>query len=245
VDIGRLIIDGPADGAWNMAADEAILESAAKNQASTLRFYAWNEPTLSLGYFQKLEDRQVHSASRNCPIVRRASGGGAIVHDRELTYSFCTPVKDRVASDLFALYRIFHETMVQVLESLGVSASMFSSEKAAHRDDAFLCFQRRTEGDVLVGGWKIAGSAQRRHKGAVLQHGGVLLAASRSAPELPGISELCFEIDSAKLIEEWTRQLSVRLATKFHEGQLTATETADATVICRTRFRDNRWTERR
>src|SRR5882724_9809402 len=94
----RLIIDPPAHGAWNMAVDEALLESAAVDGIATLRLYQWSEPTLSLGYFQPAADRQTHPASRECPLVRRASGGGAILHDRELTYSLAIPEKSARAA---------------------------------------------------------------------------------------------------------------------------------------------------
>src|ERR1700682_6410647 len=86
----RLLIDPPALGAWNMAVDQALLEHAASG-GWTLRFYSWIEPTLSLGYFQAHRDRRTHTASRGLPLVRRASGGGAIVHDHELTYSLSGP----------------------------------------------------------------------------------------------------------------------------------------------------------
>ena len=87
----RLIDDGAAIGARQMALDEALLESAAERGSATLRFYRWSEPTLSLGYFQDYAERDSHAASRNCALVRRQTGGGAILHDRELTYSLAIP----------------------------------------------------------------------------------------------------------------------------------------------------------
>src|SRR5687767_13677741 len=93
----RLLIDPPASGAWNMAVDEALLASAAAGVA-TLRFYTWSQPTLSLGYFQHAHQRDAHAASRSCPLVRRASGGGAILHDRELTYSLAVPLRQRLGA---------------------------------------------------------------------------------------------------------------------------------------------------
>src|SRR3954464_5256758 len=86
-----LIIAAPPDGAWNMALDEALLHRAETDGMATLRFYGWREPTLSLGYFQQHADRALHPASENCTLIRRASGGGAILHDRELTYSIALP----------------------------------------------------------------------------------------------------------------------------------------------------------
>ncbi|HEY1784986.1 MAG TPA: lipoate--protein ligase family protein, partial [Pirellulales bacterium] len=82
----RLLVDAPASGAWNMAVDEALVDDAAERGTCWLRFYGWSEPTLSLGYFQGHAERLVHRPSRHCPLVRRASGGGAILHDAEITY---------------------------------------------------------------------------------------------------------------------------------------------------------------
>ena len=89
--ICRLIVDPPAPGAWNMAVDEALFEQAAKFGTPTLRFYQWSEPTLSLGYFQNYDDRRSHAASLGTAAVRRTTGGGAILHDQELTYSLVWP----------------------------------------------------------------------------------------------------------------------------------------------------------
>ena len=101
----RLLHDPPAAGAWNMAVDEALLETAADSGVATLRFYQWNEPTLSLGYFQAATDRDQHPASRDCPLVRRASGGGAILHDRELTYSMAMSLPSARSSEATRLDR--------------------------------------------------------------------------------------------------------------------------------------------
>src|ERR1700690_2091076 len=87
----HLIVDPPGEGAWNMALDEALLEAAQNEGIATLRFYSWREATLSLGYFQGAADRRLHQASADCASVRRASGGGAILHDCELTYSIALP----------------------------------------------------------------------------------------------------------------------------------------------------------
>ena len=93
----RLIIDPPLRGPWNMAVDEALLADDVETDAATLRFYRWSEPTLSLGYFQSYADRELHAASRGCAVVRRQSGGGAILHDRELTYSLVLPPTNPLA----------------------------------------------------------------------------------------------------------------------------------------------------
>lgn len=185
----RFIVDPPSRGAWNMSVDEALLHSVASGASpATLRFYQWSEPTLSLGYFQCLVDREQHSASASCPVVRRSSGGGAILHDRELTYSVAMCVSDRFAAR--ELYDAVHESLLAVLEKWSVRASLYSLSPTAAKGAPFLCFQRRSQGDVIFHGEKICGSAQRRVGSAVLQHGSLLVEGSRFAPELPGILEV-------------------------------------------------------
>ena len=209
----RLIIDPPASGTWNMAVDEALLESAGRG-ITTLRFYQWNEPTLSLGYFQAAGEREGHAASRDCPLVRRASGGGAIVHDRELTYCLAAPIVERFGRQANALYDTVHNTLVETLAEFGVRARLHAPAaiNARPASQAFLCFQRRTRGDVLCGEAKIAGSAQRRRRGAVLQHGSILLARSPHAPELLGIGELTgIAISPGDLIAAWGPRLQACL----------------------------------
>lgn len=227
-----------------MAVDEALLLSAAENNPPCLRFYQWAEPTVSLGYFQRYADRFGHAASAQCALVRRATGGGAIVHDVELTYSFTCHVAARTSRDTRALYRSFHETLVAALAAHGVAARLCTNPAA--RENSFLCFQRRTEGDVLLGSFKIAGSAQRRNKGGIVQHGSVLLAASAAAPELPGIRELApgnVAVDS--LIESWKSAISCRLGLSLEPSTLVTRETTLAATIEAEKFAHESWSQKR
>ncbi len=232
----RLLIDPPAPGAWNMAVDEALLESATAGGSGALRLYQWNPATLSLGYFQAAADRESHAASRECPLVRRASGGGAILHDRELTYSIVLPQPAANALSATALYNSIHESLVAALVELGIPAVLHcpsAHQVSGPRQTAaepFLCFQRRTRGDVLCQGAKIVGSAQRRRRGAVLQHGSILLARSPQAPELPGIEDLAGRrlpresgeaLPVAVLIAAWLPHLAARLPARLVPSALT------------------------
>ena len=193
-----------------MAVDEALLEAAAEGQG-TLRFYRWSEPTLSLGYFQQYPDRWQHEPSRQCAVVRRASGGGAILHDIELTYSLAVPAAHPLAADRLGCYRAMHAALVEALADWGVQAVVLQqADKESHHRQPFLCFQRRAPGDVLVDGVKIAGSAQRRCRGAVLQHGSVLLGRSAAAPELPGLANLSGkQVDHRQLLDAWLQRLAL------------------------------------
>jgi lipoate-protein ligase A len=244
----RLIWHEPADGAWNMGVDEAMLEAAGRvEQGACLRFYQWDQPTLSLGYFQRQADRQTHEPSRGCPIVRRSTGGGAILHDRELTYSFTTTISDRMRSDLRRFYDIFHGTLIGLLNDLGVRAGLCPGlPPNAKRDEPFLCFQRRVAGDVLVGSAKIGGSAQRRHHAALLQHGSVLLRRSEAAPELPGIGDLTgVQISPWDLAYRWAERIASEIGMPLKRAELTADESGTAQRLTRERFADPWWTCRR
>jgi lipoate-protein ligase A len=228
----RLLIDPPASGAWNMAVDEVLLEAAAAQGRAALRLYAWDAPTLSLGYFQAAADRELHAASRACPLVRRTSGGGAIVHDRELTYSLAMPHSNSRSTSATELYDLIHESLVEIFRGIGLAAAMFrpaAGECASGVQTSsvphFLCFQRRACGDIVSGEAKIVGSAQRRRQRAVMQHGSILLARSAAAPELPGIQELTAnKLASEELADCWLPRLAQRLNCQLIREELSEPE---------------------
>ncbi|MEM9657831.1 MAG: lipoate--protein ligase [Planctomycetota bacterium] len=199
-----MIYDAPGAAAWNMAVDEALLERAAVQNRASLRFYTWREPTLSLGFFQRMSDVAACDRLASLPAVRRMSGGGALLHDREITYSLALPASHHLAGLTDDLYRTVHQVWIdQFADILGVATRLFESTEQAvqdatpERDRPLLCFHRRAPFDVVaedarapLGAAKLIGSAQRRRRGAVLQHGAVLLSASSHTPELLGIQDL-------------------------------------------------------
>jgi lipoate-protein ligase A len=243
--LARLLHDSPADGVLNMAVDEALLESAALANQLSLRFYRWSQPTLSLGYFQHYEDRRLHPASLRCDCVRRSSGGGAILHDRELTYSLAVPASHPLARSPEELYTLMHQSLVECLRGLGFKATLVSATTIA--DPApFLCFQRYVSGDVIVGNHKVAGSAQRRWRGAVLQHGSVLIERSPAAPELPGLGDLVQTPGSIdKLLICWQSLLPAALADRYDRGKLTNDERSRAGEIASSKYSQSAWMHRR
>jgi lipoate-protein ligase A len=170
-----------------MAADETLLASAALGVAS-LRLYGWSEPTLSLGYFQPESVRHADPLLAALPFVRRPSGGDTLVHHHELTYCLALPAGKPWRSSGSWLTRM-HAILGDALAECGVRVA---AHTATDRE-AFvgpLCFQHHTAGDLVVGAAKVVGSAQRRQRGALMQHGAVLLASSPATPTLPGILEL-------------------------------------------------------
>ncbi len=170
-----------------MATDEVLVKTAATAGIATLRFYGWSQPTLSLGYFQSEKLRLADPLLAPLPFVRRPSGGETLVHHHELTYALALPAGRWQKGEPWNLR--MHKIIVAALATLGVVSRLHESG-AAIADTSPLCFRHFTEGDVMVAGSKVVGSAQRKHRGTILQHGGILLARSSHTPSLPGIAEL-------------------------------------------------------
>lgn len=212
-----------------------------------LRFYGWTPATLSLGYFQSLADRAQHVASVQCPITRRLSGGGAILHDRELTYSMVVPPGHPWSADVQLLYDLFHQSLIATLADWNVPASQCTEpiiRPAAQ--EPFLCFARRSQGDVLLDGWKICGSAQRRRQTTVLQHGSILLEQSPQAPELPGIAELrSTKISPKDLSAAWMERFRTQWGLQFEPGELTRSEEQLASALQAEKYASSDWVARR
>lgn len=240
----RLLPFAGADGATNMAADEAMLESAVRGSAS-LRFYTWTEPALSLGYFQPTEDRAAEPNLSRLAWVRRSTGGAAIVHDRELTYALALPPGREWSSAEHWICR-FHHILQGVLKARGVeSHAVVCGEE--QKLGPVVCFLHQTPGDLLIGGSKVAGSAQRKMRGALLQHGSILLHRSEFVPHLAGI---CDRLNAPKFAPE---ELARLLAAAFAEdtgwavvpGDWTAEEQARTAAIRAEKYANRDWNEKR
>ena len=292
-----------------------MLDLAVQSGTTSLRFYRWQQPTLSLGYFQQFADRVSHPSSNHLQAVRRLTGGGAILHDREITYTIAIPSRHPVTRSHQALYRIVHTSLIEALRDFGISAWHYRGPcctQQAHAQtppvgttaDAttdcqsteqreipkrnssskpFLCFQRLCHGDVLMDQpsalsfpnpkssqstralsfpnpkssqstldreipsrpAKIGGSAQRRRKGALLQHGSVLLGRSPEAPELPGISELAgIQLPSSDLLAAWSPLLAAKLDLDLEPTIRSELTLGGAIRHLQTRYARVSWTER-
>ena len=193
-----------AGGPANMATDEAMLEAvAADGTTAALRTYEWSEPTLSLGYFQRIGDAEADPRWRGVPLVRRPTGGGAIWHDHELTYAVALPAAHALARRPADLYRAVHGAIAEALRARRVPARR-RGDSEAPAERPFLCFADRDPEDVVAPTAKVVGSAQRRRAGAILQHGSVLLARAPATPELPGIADLA---DAPAEVAAWVELL--------------------------------------
>ena len=178
-----MIEDGPGDGKLNMAIDRAILTACDRGQApATLRLYGWDKPTLSIGYSQnKLRDVDtVQCERRDISIVRRFTGGRALLHQYELTFSLVAPIPHaRFPGNLAGAFGAVSKAVIFSLEKAGVGKPEISGkDKRSLGDDnkrSPACFSTSNHWEITVKGKKLAGSAQRRLNGAFLQHGSILL----------------------------------------------------------------------
>ncbi len=160
-------------GAENMALDHALLRRARMTGETVLRVYAWRQPTVSLGRNQAARGtyNELRAAEMGIAFVRRPTGGRAVLHWREVTYSVTAPLYGRVGESYAATNRL----LVSALRRLGVSAELALESKAAlPRSDA-PCFDRAVAGEVVCDGRKLVGSAQWREREATMQHGSILI----------------------------------------------------------------------
>jgi len=239
----RLIPLKTLSGPANMAADEVML-AAAERGTATLRFYEWSEPTLSLGYFQNAAERLNDPLLRDLAWVRRPSGGGAILHHYELTYCLAVPAGTPWHTRESWICR-FHHLIATSLLSFGVDARPVVCGNEKNLGD-FLCFQHQTPADLLIGGSKIAGSAQRKRHGAIMQHGSILLRQSEFTPALPGIGEQAGkEITPMELSESLVEVLQQATGWQVDEATFTDDESREIEMIVREKYGSTEWNEKR
>ena len=173
----RLIVDGDGSAAFNMAKDEAILRGVEQGlEGPTLRLYGWNGPALSVGRYQGVDVIARVAGESGIAVVRRITGGRAVIHDMELTYSvICDYSHELFTYGIQGAYRAISQCIVKALKDIGVDAELMpvGSGRQMRKKDS--CFHAPARFEVMAGGRKIVGSSQRRFKGALLQHGSILL----------------------------------------------------------------------
>ncbi|MCU7556825.1 biotin/lipoate A/B protein ligase family protein [Macrococcus capreoli] len=171
------------DPYFNMAMDEALLNFVAEGQLPpVIRFYGWNPATLSIGYFQKLKKEiDIEKVkAEGYGLVRRATGGRGVLHDKELTYSVIVPESHpAMPQTVTEAYRVISEGLLEGFKALGFDAYFAipkTEEQRAKLKDprSSVCFDAPSWYELVVEGRKIAGSAQTRQKGVILQHGSIL-----------------------------------------------------------------------
>lgn len=241
----RLLPFTTADGATNMAADEAMLETASTGVAS-LRFYTWTEPTLSLGYFQQAACREQVPRIGSLAWVRRATGGAAIVHHHELTYAMALPAGPPWHTKNESWICAFHHLLREELAAVGVPSRVVVCGEEQKLGEV-LCFLHQTPGDLLVSGSKVAGSAQRKLKGAMLQHGSLLQRRSEFAPQLDGMHDFAgrelFSLEA--LAASLTARLGAVRGFAIEPGDWSAAERSRIPVIRAEKYANREWNAKR
>lgn len=178
------INSGPCHPAYNMALDEALLDWHSEGEIPPIiRFYEWNPATLSIGYFQQVQKdinlQAVHE--QNLGFVRRPTGGRAVLHDQELTYSVIVSESyPNMPATVTEAYRVISEGLLLGFQKLGLEAYFSVPQTEQQLADlkkpkSAVCFDAPSWYELVVEGKKVAGSAQTRQKGVILQHGAILL----------------------------------------------------------------------
>ncbi len=264
----RLIVDGEADGPTNMALDDAILEAVSEEASPpTLRFYGWSPPCLTLGRSQPQAEADLEACrAAGVDVVRRPSGGQAILHGDELTYSIALLQSDpRAEGGVLEVYRLLSDGLLDGLCRLDVCAvSAAGKPDGAARTP--ICFETPAVYEIVADGRKLVGSAQWRARGAVLQHGTLplhgdlarivrYLAFSEEEREVQarGLLARATTLEAVmgrrlpfeQVAEGLRAGLAQILNVTFAPGAPSAGELARAAELRRTRYTDPEWTGRR
>jgi len=227
----RLLLDGDAHGFWNMGVDEALLASAAAGGPASLRLYGWQGAWLSLGYAQRATpERAAACRAAGTGVVRRATGGRAVLHGSDLTYAVAAR-ESALPEGLRATYALLAGALADGLADLGIAAER--APVGEGEGPGFDCFAAPADDELCVGGQKLVGSAQLRAGGAVLQHGSLRLApdppGARQAAGLDGtgatsLAEIGCGASLERIQEALRGAFEVALGATLRPGRLTPAE---------------------
>ena len=265
----RLLVTGLADGPTNMAQDEAILEAVADGASPpTLRFYGWKPACLSLGFRQEWDIADFdRCAELGWDIVRRPTGGRAILHTDELTYSVCAPVDEpRVRGGVLESYERLAQALLAGLKQMGLEPARAQPYYEDHGPQGPACYDGPSNYEITIGQRKLLGSAQVRRKNVVLQHGTLPLTGdiNRIADalwfEMPGqrtalairlgyratTLEMALgkQVAFDQAVETMTQGFAQTLNLALEPGPLSARETARAIELRAEKYAHDDWTRR-
>ncbi|MBN1439019.1 MAG: lipoate--protein ligase family protein [Anaerolineales bacterium] len=263
MDIWRLVYDPPRDGASNMAVDEALLEeTAAGRSLPTLRLYAWEPPTLSLGFAQPAADVNREALQRlGWGLVRRPTGGRAILHTDELTYSITAPESHPLMrGGVLESYRRLSLGLLSGLRRLGADVRADSGGRARASGNP-VCFEIPSKYEISSGWRKLIGSAQARRLGGVLQHGALplggdlsrilqVLAKAETTPErirrrAATLGELLGrEVSWREAADAVARGFAETFEIEFQRGELSESEKTRADELANEKYGTAGWTNR-
>lgn len=262
----RLLLDGAARGAWNMAVDEALVEAVEVGASPpVLRLYRWSSPCLSLGASQPFAVVDAEfCAAHGVDVVRRPTGGRAVLHHHELTYLVAAPLgHPPLGRELQGVYTSICRALVAGLRRLGVDARLaagMAGQPLIRPTQAIPCFVGPAPGEIVVGERKLVGSAMRRVGNSILQHGSILLdwdgGLQAGALALPDEKELRVTVvtladvlgslpPEEKLAAALLAGFSEVLGVEFEAAVLSPAEAARAAQLEVDRYASPRWTVER
>lgn len=267
--IWRLLHTPLSTGAWNMAVDEAILDHIHRSESKpTLRLYAWNPPCLSLGHAQSFKDVDVERLrARGWDVVRRLTGGRAILHTAELTYSVTGSAEEPVlAGGVLESYNRLARALLYAVQSLNLPVEINKEAGPASSAVNPVCFEVPSTYEITVNGKKLIGSAQARRKEGVLQHGSLPLtgdltricdalvfedeSARQAAKErllaraVTVESALGVETSWGRAAQAFVRGFEAELGISFEEAELSESELQLAGKLIKEKYTHPDWTER-
>ena len=265
----RYLITPAARGAWNMAVDEAVLEHIRCGESlPTLRLYAWDPACLSLGHSQPFADMdRARIQARGWEVVRRATGGRAILHTDELTYSVIGSAKDPVlAGGVLESYNRIAQALLLAIKNLGLPVEIKEGRTNDNIMPNPICFEVPSTYEITVSGKKLIGSAQARKKEGVLQHGSLPLTGdlTRICQALVFANEEARENAAQRLrvrattvetalgravswdtaAQAFVRAFESQLGLCFERGELSESEAKRADELVREKYEHSSWTER-
>ena len=265
----RLLLTPPARGAWNMAVDESILESIHRGDSlPTLRLYSWTPACLSLGHAQPFADVDMaRLRALGWDVVRRATGGRAILHTDELTYSVTGPAENPIlAGSVLESYSRLAKALLRAVQDLSLPVEMKEGKADESGKTNPVCFEVPSTYEITVNGKKLIGSAQARRKEGVLQHGSLPLTGDlgRITQALVFKNEYMRQTAADRLLDRATtvesvlgvapdwetaarsmvRAFEAELGINFERGELSQKEIARADELVREKYDHPSWTER-
>ncbi|MCH2111831.1 MAG: hypothetical protein MK213_03150 [Planctomycetes bacterium] len=235
---GKLFLDGPLSGSTNMSRDEALLESQC---GPSLRWYQWDVPTLSLGYFQAADEVQKESVlARGGQVVRRSSGGKAILHEHEWTYSLCAPEVGALGQGPGPSMRVLHQAFAEELSHMTGEDILFREEAHALSDQpgSGWCFEDSSPLDLMLQGRKLLGSAARRRQGWILFHGSLVVQPPKETPEIGALH-------TEPNLQRLTKALGTALELDWQPAEWPEEVLQTAATIAEDRFGQQAFTEKR
>lgn len=267
----RVVSTPGCSAAYNMAVDEVLFDARGRDpEMMSLRIYTWRPPAVSIGYGQEAEKEidPVRCDRYGIELVRRITGGRAVLHDQELTYSLVAPESNpALGGRSGVMLRAVSEALAGTLKHFGIRTELAMEGRCGSGGNSDVCFTATGRYEITVDGRKLAGSAQRRSRGYVLQHGSLLLGPGhRRLPLLMPAHELERRETIARLLnrrtisvaelipelpsfEEWTDRLTRSMLDRLNvEGRtdvLDAEEQRAAEALSRTRYGNPDWTFRR